>query len=92
MNATDKKIFEYASKINEAIAELFSEDSDMHIKDLGEDDNLTLFIHAMATVAPCSIANKITGQEMNQLEFNNDANTLIFQYAKQADKEDTDNP
>lgn len=80
----NEKYVEYAIKLNEAVASVFQEDSDYRIKqsDFEDDDNLKAFIHALATVVPNRIFNKLTGDEKNILEFNHIANMLIFEYAQ----------
>ena len=48
--------------------------------------NLTDFIQALSNIVPCYVYNKLTGENMNILEFNHIANKLCFQYIE---KEDT---
>jgi hypothetical protein len=77
-----KKSTEYAAKITQKIAELIYNDDDelfIGLQELNKDDNLTEFIHAMATEAPCFLYNKLTGDDKNALEFNHLANQLVFQ-------------
>jgi hypothetical protein len=79
-----RKDIEYASKILSKISELFEEDSELQIDktELMEEENLTLFFHALANVVPCNLFGQLTGENKNVLEFNHIANHLIFQYAK----------
>lgn len=79
----------YASQILGAIYSVFGEEGDFHIdqQELAEGDNLTHFIHAMASMAPNVIYNRLTGDNKNQLEFNHLANHLIFQYSTKEEKE-----
>jgi|GEM_PF-3900297 len=69
----------FAHQIIEALADtIFNEDSEHHIN--MEEDELTDFIHAMATVAPSDIYRKITGDQVDNLGFNHIANRLCVQY------------
>jgi hypothetical protein len=79
-----EKLNEYAQKISFKIVELFKEEGDLQIdiKELMEGENMNLFIHALANIAPSFIFAQITGEDKNALEFNHIANKLIFQYAK----------
>tara|TARA_R110000803_G_scaffold183506_1_gene245835 strand:- start:69 stop:338 length:270 start_codon:yes stop_codon:yes gene_type:complete len=89
MDNNNEKIAEYAQLIVFAIQDMFNEDSDYYIdeKELTENDNLTEFIHALSTVAPCNFLNRITGSNNNHLEFNHTANHLCFQYMKEHDED-----
>jgi len=76
--------YEYATKILGAIQEAFhDEDSEYHIDidDFQDSDKLTMFIHALATIAPNSFYNQITNKDLNNLEFNHIANRLCFQFS-----------
>lgn len=80
MEKTPKHI-EFAYQITAVIEDaLNNEDNPNHIS-LKEED-LTEFIHALATVAPTVIYCNITGDNKNNLEFNHIANLLCFQFMK----------
>ncbi len=85
--ANDKKYLEYAVQLTSAVGDMFNEDSEFYIdqKELEEDDNLTHFIHALASVMPAHFFNSITGEDKNHLEFNHTANQLCFQYGTRED-------
>ena len=55
------------------------------IAELQDTKNMTAFIHALSSAA-CQVYNKLTGNEVNFLEFNHIANQLCFQFAKLEDK------
>lgn len=76
----EKKI-QYAAAISNQIIQLFNPETEDHIdmKDFDDEDNLKAFIHAMATLAPCHVFNKIVNEEKNHLEFNHVANQLIVE-------------
>ena len=86
--SNNSKEFQYATLLIGAIGEMFQGDSDFSIdeEDLMEDDNLTHFFQALANVAPTHLYNKLTGENVNQLEFNHVANRLCFQYARKKGK------
>lgn len=78
-----EKHIEYAVKIQAALADVLSNEENQNFIDINEfqeGENLNHFFHALASVAPCSLFNKITGTENNQLEFNHIANHLCFQF------------
>ena len=88
MAQDNPKYVEYAFKISGVIGQMLNdEDNEYHIdkKELNDSDNLTEFIHALATVAPASVFNSITGEKKNHLEFNHVANQLCFQFGKSED-------
>lgn len=72
---------EYAVIILNQIQEMFSDDCENHIdlEDLQEGNNATHFIHALATIVPNMVYNKLTGDNKNHLQFNHMANQLVFQ-------------
>lgn len=84
MNRELTKTQQYASKIVAQLAELFNEECENYIdiNELGEGNNATDFIHALANIAPNMMAYKLIGEKRNLLEFNHMANQLCFQYAK----------
>lgn len=80
-NEEEEKHLRYAAIITTKLAELFEEEGDLH-EDEDFTNNLTEFIHALATVAPCHLYNKIIGDNKNHLEFNHLCNQLCFQYTR----------
>lgn len=84
MNTQDEKILEFSQKLKSQIGEMFSnEDCDNYIQDdLQTEEDFKCFIHALATVVPCSFYNKITQQNTNFLEFNYTSNALCFEFLK----------
>ena len=93
MNKNKRKHEEYAAKISAAIGQLLNDpDSDFHIsrEDLQEGDNMTEFVHALATVAPCFIVINLTNQANNWLTFNHQANHLIVQTLIELNSENND--
>jgi hypothetical protein len=78
-----RKSTEYAQKILHVLSEINNEDSEhyMDLDELTEDDNLTHFMHALANVAPAFFYKKLTGNEIDMLEFNHLSNRLVFQYS-----------
>jgi len=85
MTQEDKKILRYQMKIMAALDPVFNDkDNENYIglNELGDGDNMTLFIHALANAAPNSIMEELTAVKMTNLEFNHTANKLCFQYSK----------
>ena len=83
MSKMDEKYLQYSLQISGVIGEMLREEgSDYYIdpKELEEDDNMTHFIHALATIVPARMYNHFTGDKKNHLEFNHLANQLCFQY------------
>lgn len=82
-----EKHLEYAAKLVEVVGLLFDEDSDYYLdpEELMEGNNLTEFFHALATVMPNHLYNKMTGAEDNNLQFNHIANQLCFQFSNNKD-------
>lgn len=83
-----EKYIQYAVLISSQISEMFDGESSNYIdfKELTEGENIKDFIHALATVVPCTMFNKLTNGEKDHLEFNHLANTLCFEYGKMEDK------
>lgn len=76
------KEIEFAAKLLEVVADALSDDiNDNHIE--FSDDDMTEFIHALTNVMPTMFYNRITGNELNNLEFNHLANRLCFQFMKE---------
>lgn len=88
----EEKYMHYAMLIQGAIATMFDEDSESDYKidqkELQEGDNLTHFFQALANVVPCNMYAKITGDDVNSLEFNHIANKLCFQFSKKIENEE----
>jgi hypothetical protein len=84
MNKSEK----YAVLIQEQISAMFQDDSENYINpdELLEGNNATDFLHALANIVPCSVYNRLTGEENNLLEFNHIANRLVFQNIKIKDE------
>lgn len=87
-----KKQIEYHVKIRSALQTLFDEDSEHYINpsELGEEDNATDFFHCLATRVPQYMYAKLTGNEVDPLEFNHIANRLILQDARETKEEPAD--
>ena len=85
----DKKYLHYAFMLSASVADLLDPDSESEYKingeELGEGDNLTQFFHALANTMPAMLYNRITGSDVNHLEFNHIANQLVFQFSKKAE-------
>ncbi len=89
---TVSKQEQYVMQIMSAIQTCFdgSSENSISVRELYEDDNLNLFFHALANIAPAMIYDRITGHETALLDFNHMANGLCFRYEQQvpADKEE----
>lgn len=74
----------YLEKITGAFNEMFDPESKHYlgVEQISEDPNFTDFLHVLANVAPTQIFNKLTGMNMNYLQFNHQANQLCFQFMK----------
>lgn len=73
---------EYTHKLLAHLSEMLTDEESINhidLAELSEEDNLTHFIHAL-TCASTMLFNKLTGSELNWLEFNHTANSLLFQY------------
>lgn len=93
MNTSERnKIIEYASKIGATIEAMFDEEAELKIdlQELEEGDNLTLFMHALANAVPAEFHRRLTGDDVNYLEFNHLANNLCFQYMNHGVKSNED--
>ena len=75
------KYIQFASQITAVLADAMENEDNPNYMEIKEKD-LTEFIHALSTVAPNMIFNNITGQNLNNLEFNHVANKLCFQFMK----------
>lgn len=82
--APTERWMHYAILIQSKIVELFSEEYGQMIdlKQLDSEDELQAFFHALMTVVPCEIFNKIIGDNKNHLEMNHLANKLCMKYMK----------
>lgn len=83
-----RKETEYAMLIIDTIAnELADEESSLHRIGTEVGDNANEFFYALSTLAPLHVYNKLTGEDLDPLEFNHVMNRLIFQFAgKEEDK------
>lgn len=81
------KHVQFAAQITSMLADAMQNEDSEHYMEIKEDD-LTEFIHALATVAPTMIFNNITGSDKNNLEFNHIANQLCFQFMNNKNKEE----
>lgn len=77
-----EKWMTYAALIQSQLVAMFKDDCENHISldELSEEENAKHFIHAMATVAPALIFNKLTDDDKDLLQFNHAANTLCFEF------------
>lgn len=85
----EEKHLQYAEQIIGALGELLQEGSgdwNIDVDELGDEGNLTHFMHALANIASAHIYNELTGDNKNQLDFNHVANKLCFQYMNKVDK------
>ena len=74
---------EYAALIIGVIVEHFlDKESEFYVMDelMEDDENITAFIHALASLAPATIHKQITVSGGDIIDFNHLANRLIFQY------------
>ena len=83
--AKKEDYLKFAPKIVHLYSELFDEDSEHYLGDEIKEEDLTGFFHALTTVAPNHLFNKITGDDKNNLEFNHIANQLCFQFMNSVD-------
>tara|TARA_R110002124_G_scaffold228784_1_gene394107 strand:+ start:1847 stop:2113 length:267 start_codon:yes stop_codon:yes gene_type:complete len=74
-----KKQFDYHTKITSALQTIFYEQSEDYIDVFDEEFNANDFFHTLATRVPQMIFAKLTGQELDPLEFNHVCNKLIMQ-------------
>ena len=89
--SNEEKWIQYAAKISTVINSIFDEDSDNYsidFEELHEDNNITIFMHALANAFPTHFYNQITGDNLNMLEFNHLANSLCFQYMNKPNKKE----
>ena len=72
---------EYSAKILAQLQGIFDSANENYISidELSNsNDNSTSFIHALATIIPCYLYNKFTGENLALLDFNYLANSIIF--------------
>lgn len=76
------KWLQYAILLQSQIADIFNPDSENYINpdDFEDENNGTAFFHALANVMPCHMFNKLTGEDVDMLGFNHNANRLIMQF------------
>jgi hypothetical protein len=80
LSKKDQKVLQYQMRILGAIQGVLEEDDAEFLLEIRQDNNLTLFMHALANYVPSSFYNEITGNKLNLLEFNHLANQLCFQF------------
>lgn len=73
-----KKSQEIAMYLVDAINAGMSKAIDDKIFDYSNDNEIAVFFHAMANLAPCYVYNKLTGEGVSILEFNHIANHLVM--------------
>lgn len=79
------KCLQYAAVIATQIQDMFNSEecsNTIDINDFQDEQNIKDFFHALATVVPCTVFNRLTGDEKNHLEFNHVANSLCFENMK----------
>ena len=78
---------EILSKVSGCISSLFNEDNEHYI-DL-EDENLdvTYMFHAISTMVPALLYNRICSGNEDNLSFNHLMNRLCFQFDNKSDEE-----
>lgn len=81
------EMMQMIAKVNDQLIGIFKEDCDNFIGKPSEltDDEATMLIHVMANVVPARLYNKLTGDDVDILEFNHNANRLIMQFANMPD-------
>jgi hypothetical protein len=52
----------------------------LQIEELNNEDNLKAFIHALATVMPNTLTDKLINEQYDNLGFNQMATRLIFEF------------
>jgi len=74
------KWVQYAVILEAHIKKVFTDDADVKIdiEELDSEENLQAFFHALSTVVPCDIFNRMIGDKKNHLEYNHTANLLCF--------------
>ncbi len=75
----EKLLNEYGAKVIQALLTIFDEESEYYIDKSSSD--LTILFHAISTTAPNVLFNRLTGDNKNNLEFNQLMNQLVFQYS-----------
>ena len=82
----ENKEKEYSAKIIGTLKQMFNEESEFSIdmEEFEEGENLTIFIHALANIAPMYIYNELIGDNKKILQFNHLANQLCFQFLTKA--------
>lgn len=80
LSKRDQKVLQYQMKIMEGLQHVLEEDDGDLFEEIQQDDNLTLFIHALGNYVPAVFYNKMTGENLTILQFNHVANQLCFQF------------
>jgi hypothetical protein len=78
------KWVQYSLILGPHIKQIFTDDAEIKIdiEELESEENLQAFFHALSTVVPCDLFNRIVGERKNHLEFNHVANLLCFGFVK----------
>ena len=78
------KHLQYGIAIVHQIHSMFQEDSEnfIDLEEFKDSDNLTEFIHAIATVAPAFLYNELSGDNKTHIEFNHLADSLCFDFTE----------
>lgn len=76
----DKKVLEFTVKAVSQLKGLFDKDNENFIGTENLEEYGTELIHAIATFAPAHIYNELTENDVDMLEFNHIANSLIYQH------------
>lgn len=81
-----EKFISYAARIQDQVLKMFEDDAENYIdlQEFEDQENFKQFLHAISTVVPTSLFNKIAdkSEERNHLEFNQMANSLCFEYCE----------
>jgi hypothetical protein len=85
LSEKQEKLLQYQMKILTQIDPILNDEdceSFIGIEELSVDDNMTLFVHALATLVPSYVYAKFTGDtDTDNLGFNHIANRLCYQFS-----------
>lgn len=83
MGNNQPKWAQYAVLIQSQLQEMFEDGGENHIdiREFEDSENFKEFLHALGTVVPAMLYNKLTGEDKNFLEYNHLANSLCFEYS-----------
>lgn len=74
-------------KVNEALADIFNEESENCILEYLEDHGTEVF-NVISNLVPCKFYNSLTGNNLNIIDFNHVANKLAWQSIKEIESND----